>query len=119
MRAPARPAADCATTRSLLLGLARPGQDARQRVVTFVASVFVNVGIDRNERQLTRERGGERRRIVEREAIDDFVLRNAREALGHHGVLGRAAETLLGTEVARLDDEGVAFPMTDGIAHPL
>src|SRR5687767_9457929 len=75
--------------------LARTRQDARQRVIAFVARVFVELLRRVVHRQLAAERLRERRRILDRELVENLLRRNAREALRHLEILLRATEAVL------------------------
>ena len=73
--------------RRFLLLRARAGEDSGQRVVAFVARVLVDLLVGRVHRDFAAERLRERVRILDREAIQDLVRTDAREALGHLQVL--------------------------------
>src|SRR5687768_8319369 len=63
--------------------LARAGENSSQRVVAFMAGVFVDRIVRAMERQLASEGPRERLRILDREAVVDPVRRDPREALDH------------------------------------
>src|SRR5258708_38719148 len=107
------------------LGLAGAAQDARQGVVALVAGVFVKRALCGGERPLAAPGRGVDRRVLDLELIADLLRRDAREALVHLGVLRQVdrgrdarAQALARIEVGGLDDQRVAFPMPDRIAHP-
>ena len=77
---------------------ARAAHDALEAVVGFVARILVDHLARRHrvEHQLTGKRRGERRRILDGEAIVDGVRVPARQPLGDLEVLPRIAEAVLG-----------------------
>src|ERR1700690_4288901 len=58
-------------------------------------------------------------RVLECEAIKYRVGIEPREPLGHLEVFARSPEPRLVREVSGLYHQGIAFPMTDGLAEPL
>src|SRR5262249_55628885 len=62
---------------------ARAGEDARHRVIAFVARVLEDRPLDLFHRQRSRPRSGERLRIVDRELVVDRIRVDPAEALDH------------------------------------
>jgi hypothetical protein len=58
---------------------------------------------------LTGKRAAERSRIVDPITVDYFVFRHSRKALGDEGIRRRASERVRGVEIARLNNERIAF----------
>ena len=96
-----------------------------QRVVAFVTGVFVDVisGAAQGDFALPwlRVRG----RVLNRELIQDLVRADARKAFGHltrrrqvEALLDSVVRPLPRIEVGGFDDERVAFPTADRVAHP-
>src|SRR5437867_5936945 len=79
--------------------LARAAEHATQRVVSLVAGVFVQVFLRGVPRVLAGPRFVPRRRVVNREPIEQRVRAGPREALDDVQVLARAAELRLVGEV--------------------
>ena len=97
----------------------RARQNALQRVVTLVTRVLVNVARVTVEFQFTGKRHCKRIWIAYCICVDDLVYGDSPETLGDDRVFRRSSETLFGREAGGLDDKRIAFPMTNGIAHPL
>src|SRR5438552_467513 len=98
--------------------LSRAAEHAGERVVAFVAGVLVETLGRRVPRIFAGPRSVPRRRILDSEAIEERPRIDAREALDDVQVLARAAELRLVREVGRVDDERIALPMPDRVAHP-
>ena len=83
-----------------------------------MARVPGNEVVDAIEGNLAAPGTRERRRIVDGELVENRVGAHAGEAFDHLQALGRAAKSLERMKVRRLDDERIAFPPSDRIAHP-
>src|SRR5258706_15763927 len=57
--------------------------------------------------------------VGDREAIEQSIGTDARETLHNMQLLGCSAESGFVCEVGRIDDERIAFPAANGIAHPV
>src|SRR5213593_1118290 len=102
----------------LLLG-PRAGERVPDTVVAFVAGVLEDRPNGLRHRRFRRPRRRPRGGIVDRESIPEGAGVHAREAFDDAHVLARPPEWILAVQIRRLDDEGIALPMTAGIAHPL
>src|SRR3954451_8009920 len=110
---------------SLLLLLSCPRQDPRQRVVALVAGVFVDVIVGPAQRNFAFPRLRVRRAVLDGELVQDLLLADTREALGHfagrrqiEALLDAVVRLLPRIEIRRLDDQRVAVPVANRIAHP-
>src|SRR5207244_3745176 len=100
---------------------AATAQDAFHPVVALVARVLEHlVVVVFLPRQQERPRSRPHRRIVDRRFVVDGLRADAREALDEmQASLRDASELLLVREVRRIDDQGVALPVTARVAVPL
>src|SRR5690606_25467953 len=103
---------------TLLLG---PG--ARERVAHAVVMLVTRRLEDRPDRLfhriLARPRPHPGVRIVDRELVEDPIVRNPRQTLGDDEMLARAAKRSLSGEVRGRDHERIAVPVTARRALPL
>src|SRR5580693_8731909 len=88
----------------LLVSLSQPGtaQNIAQRVVGLVARVLKDVLAGGRPGVLAGPRPRPRRRIVDREAVEERIGRNARESLDHVQVVARSSESGLVVEIGRV-----------------
>src|SRR6478672_9010510 len=91
-------------------------QDAQQGFVALVTGVLENRLTGGLHRQLHAPRTGKRRRIVDRELVEQRIDVCPRKALDQVQFRARAAEVRLVGEVGRVDNERLPFPVADRIA---
>src|SRR5438105_358338 len=106
----------------LFLDRAGASQNTAHPLVAFVTRRLEDliapiVGLD--ERHLNRPRPGERRRILDRHAVDDHVRLHALVPLDETEVLCGAEEIRLVREIRRLDDQRVGLPTAARVSKPL
>src|SRR5258706_16293788 len=89
-----------------------------ERVVPFVARVFVHDFVRCHPRILPSPRLRPRRRILDGEPIKEVVAVGTGKALDDVKTIGRSAEARLRREIRCIDDESIALPMADRVAHP-
>src|SRR5207244_715918 len=99
--------------------LPRAAQHSAERVVALMARVLVETLGRGIPRIFARPRPIPRLRIVDREAVPHRARVDAGEALDDVQLIARALELRLVGEVRRVDDERVALPVPDRVAHPL
>src|SRR6516225_8146015 len=81
--------------------------------------VFIDRTTGRQERILESPRLGERRRVIDRNSVENRARINTRKALDHMQVLPRSSEPGLFRKIRCVDYQCIAFPMANGIPHPL
>src|SRR5687768_11987322 len=108
------------TTLLFLCG-SRRAEDVAHRVIAFVTRVLEDLlrVTDLGQRHDVGPRPCPGIRVLEGHTPLDDGWRDRREALGHHDVLGGALRRRFGSEVGRLDNQGVAFPPAARIAKIL
>src|SRR5215471_2110358 len=88
-------------------------QNIGQRVIRFVTGVFVNVCVGGRPGVLAGPRLAPGLRVIDGKAVKKRSIIEARDALDHVHVFRRSPETRLVRKIRGIDNEGVAFPMTD------
>jgi len=104
-------------SRVLLLS-SSAAQHVAERVVAFVTRVLVDVLVGGVPRILSAPRFLPRLRIVDGETIEQGVGVHARKPLDDMQLFARALELCLVREVRGIDDERIALPVPNGVAHP-
>ncbi len=84
-----------------------------------MAGVLVDPVVGRDPGILSAPRRGPNRRVFDRELIENRVVRDARESLHHVEIFRSREESGSLSEVRRVHDQGIAFPVADRVAHPL
>src|ERR1700719_4283393 len=99
--------------RRCVLSLLTPGtpQYAAKRIVAFVTGIFVNRFGGRRPSVLAGPRPVPRVRVLHREAVQQRIVVDAREALYDVEVFRRSTKRSLVVEIGRVDNERVPFPM--------
>src|SRR4029453_14683052 len=93
-------------------------EDVGQRIVRLMARVLVNEVVDAIEGNFAAPGARERRWIVDGELVENRVRAPPGEGFDHLQAFGRAPKSLERMKIRRLDDERIAFPPSDRIAHP-
>src|SRR5215831_21066333 len=101
--------------------LTQPGaaKDVLQRVVRFVACIFVYLFVRCRPGVLAGPWPRPSCRILDRELIEESVRSHTSESFDDMHILGGSPEPGFVREIGGIDDESVAFPVADRIAHPL
>src|SRR6266700_6897414 len=105
--------------RLVSLSQPRAAQNIAPRAISLVAGVFINMFAGCRPGVFAGPGLCPRCRILDREAIEQRFGVDAREALDHVQILTRSSEPGLVGEIGGVDDQRVALPMTDRVAHPL
>src|SRR5262245_58592171 len=104
-----------------LVRFAPPGaaQNIFERVVGFMTGIFVNMLVGGRPGELAGPRPCPGGWILNRKSIQQRIGGDARETFDNVQVLARSTVSRFVREIGCIDNECVAFPMTDGVAHPL
>src|SRR5580704_18348296 len=94
-------------------------ENVGKRIVAFVAGVLKDGTGRASKRIFDHPRLRKHRRVLHRCAVEQRVAVDGLEALRHVEMLRCAVGFRLRVEIGRVDDQRIAFPVTDGVAQPL
>src|ERR1700693_2197202 len=87
-------------------------------IVALVTGVLVKVIRYRHESRLCCPGSCKRRRVVDREPVENRIRADAREPFDHVQVLTGSPEPGLAGEISRVYHQRVALPVANRISHP-